>query len=255
MDQETYNCLLMSFKQLREELKRLKVPNISKYKTKKEMCQKLISIGWKPPSNYELPERYKSNMDEGVTTTQVHTNTGEEVTTSELSTNISPYELLMIDTLPDELILNICEKMDVKTLSNFIKTNSRIHQVCDNLLQSKKPEYEIEKIISDLMTSDKVTYQKIEDNLEINVVIKRYGPNDYSVSQLISIKNKVSRGTHLPSPIINSKRYYNAIPYPTEMYGYLTLKRQYDHLTKDIFPELAQNLVKQGYKLVSKYKL
>ena len=47
-------------------------------------------------------------------------------------------QLRYFDLLPDEKILEICEQMDLSELNKFIRSNSRISTICQEVINTKK---------------------------------------------------------------------------------------------------------------------
>ena len=49
------------------------------------------------------------------------------------------------DLLPDEKILEICKQMAIGTLNTFVRSNYRIHNVCQEVLHQRHKELELKE--------------------------------------------------------------------------------------------------------------
>src|SRR4030095_7728305 len=44
--------------------------------------------------------------------------------------------------LPDEMLLQICEEMDIGTLLNTAEASSRVYQVCSEVIKKRRKDYQ-----------------------------------------------------------------------------------------------------------------
>lgn len=51
-----------------------------------------------------------------------------------------------MEVLPEELVVNVCQNMDITELKNFIRTSKTHYRICDEILEDKFEEA-IDKII------------------------------------------------------------------------------------------------------------
>lgn len=45
-----------------------------------------------------------------------------------------------METLPNEMVMNICNEMRLEDLSKYVLSSKRMHEVCDEVLRKKKKE-------------------------------------------------------------------------------------------------------------------
>src|SRR5947208_270393 len=94
-----------------------------------------------------------------------------------MTEQINPFE-----SLPNELLYEMCQQWDVPTLINMSQSYSRVYQVCKNIIEQRKGEYLREKQIGNLVnqiithihsSEREARFVKAIDNYQIIVKIKQ----------------------------------------------------------------------------------
>ena len=102
----------------------------------------------------------------------------------------------LISNLPDEKLLEICEKMDLATLNQYIRSSKKAHQVCSEILDKRRIRFQSlkNKLIEDQQINFTKSYPFYDsyisvtlltnDNTERNLVLsQRLFPKSHSLEE------------------------------------------------------------------------
>ena len=69
---------------------------------------------------------------------------------------------------PDEMILDICNRLDNTSLSSLIKSGSNTYKICKEILDQRKEDFQnlFSKVTKDIIDISNITYQLPEEQLE-----------------------------------------------------------------------------------------
>lgn len=152
---------------------------------------------------------------------------------------------LGLDALPDEMLVEICWKMDIQTLIRTAKTSSRIHGVCSDVLEDREDEIKYAKslkFVKDRLIKGKVSAVKmLSGGSFVNIDIKKVEGLDF----LRQVIEGVARGkrNRYPWPLITVD--------PTIEFSssYFERRSSYFQMTSEL-DHLAEYLVRGQYKIV-----
>lgn len=162
-----------------------------------------------------------------------------------------PKKINYFETLPNEILYEMCQDWDDQTLINMSETHKRIGIVCQDIISERKKEAEIKKIEEEIVKYEYLNevakfYKRYPDDLIIVDVIT--GPRILVISQIFFKPDAVeSEDTKPINPEIPWVLSPSGIGYDkTETSRFALLDR-----SSKLIRQLAENLYAQGYKMVN----
>ncbi len=118
-----------------------------------------------------------------------------------------------LETLPNEMLLKICQKMDTETLVTMSNTYKRVYQECYDIIQKRKEEYNQEKMAQEFNQAVKLEKRfyahKVNDNGKAIIALIPFSTGLFLAQSVKPFKNRDLFPWPLPAlkfNIVNDER-------------------------------------------------